>query len=82
MRSYAIKLTQQNLPAFAGIGYTVYAIDWLGMANSSRPPFPKPKSEHSEREQVLEAESFFVDALESWRIANGLETMTLMGDYF
>ncbi|RKO88140.1 Alpha/Beta hydrolase protein, partial [Blyttiomyces helicus] len=57
----------------------LYSIDWLGMANSSRPPFPRLTPNQSESSIVSTAESFFVDSLEAWREANGIDTMTLMG---
>jgi pimeloyl-ACP methyl ester carboxylesterase len=38
---------QKSLP-----GWKIYAIDWLGMANSSRPSFPNWKDKASERDNV------------------------------
>lgn len=61
------------------LSFSIYAIDWLGMANSSRPPFPTQKKSQTPLEHVAEAESFFVDSLEQWRIANNIESMTLLG---
>ncbi|KIY67368.1 alpha/beta-hydrolase [Cylindrobasidium torrendii FP15055 ss-10] len=58
---------------------SVYAVDWLGMGRSARPPFSikSPRSDTAAR--VAEAESFFIDALEEWRGVQGLERMTLIG---
>ncbi|TPX59569.1 hypothetical protein SpCBS45565_g07698 [Spizellomyces sp. 'palustris'] len=68
---------------FAGLsdvsGWRIYAIDWLGMANSSRPSFPKLKRGVTDDEIVEDAEAFFVESLEKWREANGIDSMTLMG---
>lgn len=50
------------------------------MANSSRPPFPKMKRGATDDEIVADAENFFIESLEDWRKANGIETMTLMGE--
>ncbi|KAJ3336834.1 hypothetical protein HDU93_002074 [Gonapodya sp. JEL0774] len=50
----------------------IMAFDWLGMGNSSRPPFPK----HNDPEK---AEKWFVDSLEAWRQASGIEKMVLCG---
>lgn len=58
-------------------GWRLYALDMLGMGNSSRPAFriaakdPKAK--------IAEAESFFVDALEEWRKIRNIEKFTLLG---
>ncbi|KAJ3014671.1 hypothetical protein HKX48_005019 [Thoreauomyces humboldtii] len=60
-------------------GWRIYAIDWLGMANSSRPPFPKLRSGGTDEEISGDAEAFFVESLEKWRKANSIDTMTLMG---
>ena len=83
----------------SGLGLTkltnwrIYAIDWLGMANSSRPPFPKQKKDQSEDDYItgtlffepqmivdlVETEDFFVDSLEKWRERNNIQKMTLLG---
>lgn len=48
------------------------------MAQSSRPDFPK--FDASQRDASVDAaESFFVDALDEWRTAVGIERMTLAG---
>ncbi|KAI8941772.1 hypothetical protein NX059_002976 [Plenodomus lindquistii] len=58
-------------------GWKVYALDLLGMGRSSRPNF---KIHAKDKEgKVSEAESWFVDALEEWRIKRGLERFTLLG---
>lgn len=58
--------------------WDVYSIDWLGMANSSRPPFPK-SIKKSVIDDAKQAESFFIDSLEDWRIKYGISKMTLVG---
>ncbi|GAB7358970.1 hypothetical protein MBLNU230_g5044t1 [Neophaeotheca triangularis] len=58
-------------------GWKLFALDMLGMGRSSRPPF---KIHAKDKEaKVREAESWFVDALEEWRIKRGIEKMTLLG---
>jgi cardiolipin-specific phospholipase len=57
--------------------WKLYALDMLGMGRSSRPSF---KIHAKEREdKIKEAEGWFVDALEEWRIKRGIEKMTLLG---
>ncbi|KAI7623133.1 alpha/beta-hydrolase, partial [Hortaea werneckii] len=57
--------------------WKLYALDLLGMGRSSRPPF---KINAKDKEgKVREAESWFIDALEEWRIKKGIEKMTLLG---
>ncbi len=46
----------------------IYAIDWLGMGRSGRPPFPKYTGTNDEA-CLREALSFFLDSLEEWRAA-------------
>ncbi|KAF3917380.1 hypothetical protein ABW21_db0203553 [Orbilia brochopaga] len=58
-------------------GWSLYALDLLGMGRSARPHF-KIHS-HDRIGKVREAESFFVDSLEDWRKARGLDKFTLMG---
>jgi cardiolipin-specific phospholipase len=48
------------------------------MGNSSRPEWNLNK-DLSEQESVFEAENFFIDALEDWRIATGISKMTILG---
>lgn len=52
----------------------VFAIDWLGCGLSSRPAFGCRSRE--------QAEAFFVDSLEQWRRAQGLDKMLLCGHSF
>ncbi|KAF9263608.1 alpha/beta-hydrolase [Marasmius fiardii PR-910] len=58
---------------------SVFAVDWLGMGRSARPPFSISASRKDTRARVEEAESFFVESLEEWRQKMGLEKMTLVG---
>ncbi|KAJ2802124.1 hypothetical protein H4R20_003403 [Coemansia guatemalensis] len=62
-------------------GWDVYAIDWLGMGRSSRPPYKSQRGE-SEDARVAHAENFFVESLEEWRQRMGIERMTLCGHSF
>jgi cardiolipin-specific phospholipase len=57
----------------------VYAVDWLGMGRSARVPFSVKAKRHDNVGRATEAESFFIDALEEWRVKQGLEQMTLIG---
>ncbi|MCJ1312074.1 hypothetical protein MMC25_005748 [Agyrium rufum] len=58
-------------------GWKVYALDMLGMGRSSRPSF---RIKAKEREaSITEAESWFVDALEEWRVQRKIERFTLLG---
>ncbi|KAI0036011.1 alpha/beta-hydrolase [Vararia minispora EC-137] len=69
-----------TLAKWAGArGTPVYALDWLGMGRSARPPFRIKAKRTEVPERVAEAESFFLDALEEWRQKMGLEKMTLVG---
>jgi cardiolipin-specific phospholipase len=58
-------------------GWKVYALDLLGMGRSTRPPFKIHAKDR--KESVTEAENWFIDALEEWRIKRGLERFTLLG---
>ena len=58
-------------------GWKLYALDLLGMGRSSRPPFRIQAKDHEGK--IKEAESWFVDALEEWRIKKGIEKFTLLG---
>ncbi|KAJ1979088.1 hypothetical protein H4R35_001644 [Dimargaris xerosporica] len=70
----------------------VYSIDWLGMGLSSRPDATRwfgsaePTAEHGlgeiEHTRRHRAEQFFVDSLERWRIAVGVDRMVLVGHSF
>ncbi|MCJ1437850.1 hypothetical protein MMC27_007237 [Xylographa pallens] len=58
-------------------GWKVYALDLLGMGRSSRPTF---KIHAKDREgKITEAENWFIDALEEWRIARKIDRFTLLG---
>ncbi|PWN48829.1 alpha/beta-hydrolase [Violaceomyces palustris] len=71
----------QNLKSLAQIPNSrLYALDWLGMGRSSRPPFHIPSSLSKTTEtRVNAAESFFVDSLEEWRQKAGLDKMVIVG---
>ena len=58
-------------------GWRLYALDLLGMGRSSRPPF-KLRSKTRE-EQITEAEAWFVDSLEEWRVKRKIDKFTLLG---
>ncbi|CAK5275774.1 unnamed protein product [Mycena citricolor] len=58
---------------------SVYAVDWLGMGRSARVPFTIKAPRKDTPKRVAEAESFFIDSLESWRKKMKLEQMTLIG---
>jgi cardiolipin-specific phospholipase len=58
-------------------GWKVYALDLLGMGRSSRSTFKIHAKDKDGK--IAEAESFFVDALEEWRIKRGLDKFTLLG---
>jgi pimeloyl-ACP methyl ester carboxylesterase len=62
-----------NIDALAEQYEHVYAIDLLGFGRSSRPHFRAKTPE--------EAERFFVNALERWRIQLKLDKMILLGEY-
>ncbi|CAD6949988.1 unnamed protein product [Tilletia laevis] len=71
----------QNLRSLASIPNSrLFALDWLGMGRSSRPPFHIPNSitKQGVEARVKAAESFFVDSLEEWRQKMELERMTLV----
>ena len=61
-------------------GWKVYALDWLGMGRSTRPPFAMKA--RTRQDQVVEAEAWFVDSLEEWRQINRIDKMTLLGHSF
>ncbi|KAH7385165.1 Alpha/Beta hydrolase protein [Phaeosphaeria sp. MPI-PUGE-AT-0046c] len=58
-------------------GWKVYALDLLGMGRSSRPNFKIHAKDNQGK--INESESWFVDALEEWRIKRGLDKFTLLG---
>lgn len=58
-------------------GWKLYALDLLGMGRSSRPPF---KVHAKDRQgSITEAENWFIDALEEWRVQKKIERFTLLG---
>lgn len=58
-------------------GWQLHALDMLGMGRSTRPSF---KIRAKEREAAIrEAEAWFVDALEEWRIKRKIDRFTLLG---
>jgi cardiolipin-specific phospholipase len=58
-------------------GWKLYALDLLGMGRSSRPPF---KVHTKDRQgSITEAENWFIDALEEWRVQKKIERFTLLG---
>ena len=58
-------------------GWKVYALDLLGMGRSSRPPF---KLHSKDRQKcITEAEDWFIDALEEWRVQRNINRFTLVG---
>lgn len=58
-------------------GWRLFALDMLGMGNSSRPAFRIHAKDP--KEKIAEAEGWFVDALEEWRKIRNIEKFTLMG---
>ena len=58
-------------------GWQLYALDLLGMGRSSRPPFRIKAKERAA--QITEAEDWFVDSLEEWRVAKKIDRFTLLG---
>ena len=58
-------------------GWKLYALDLLGMGRSTRPPF---KLTSKDRQScITEAEDWFIDALEEWRVKKKIDRFTLMG---
>lgn len=71
-------LFYQNFePVTRVAGWRLYALDMLGMGNSSRPPFRIKAKDPQEK--IAEAEGFFVDALEEWRKIRKIDKFTLLG---
>ncbi|KAG7819139.1 hypothetical protein KL919_002842 [Ogataea angusta] len=58
-------------------GTRLHAIDLPGFGLSSRPPFPNLKGDTAD--DVTKSEDFFIDAMEKWRIAKGLDRFILIG---
>ena len=82
----------RNLHGLSKHFHTIYAVDMMGWGLSSRPPFPTfdqqrndskdnndEHQKHRKQQSVTEAEDFFVQSLEAWRAANGIESMILGG---
>ncbi|KAJ7133960.1 alpha/beta-hydrolase [Mycena crocata] len=73
----------RNLPALAEWagrrGSRAYAVDWLGMGRSARVPFIIKAARSDIPGRGREAEAFFIDSLEEWRLKMQLEQMTLIG---
>ena len=61
----------RNLGPLASAGFRCFAVDWLGTGMSGRPPFTSQTHDA--------AVAFFLDALESWRAANGIDRFALVG---
>ncbi|KKK17168.1 hypothetical protein P175DRAFT_0516266 [Aspergillus ochraceoroseus IBT 24754] len=58
-------------------GWQLHALDLLGMGRSTRPNFRiKAKAREA---AIKEAEDWFVDALEEWRVKRKIERFTLLG---
>lgn len=67
----------QNLDALSAVpGWRVHALDLLGYGRSARPKFVVKASEPYEK--IKETEKFFIDSLEAWRKARGLERFTFV----
>ncbi|KAI0539500.1 Alpha/Beta hydrolase protein [Xylaria digitata] len=58
-------------------GWKIYALDWLGMGNSKRPPFKITAKDP--KEKTTEAENWFIDSLEEWRKIRKLDKFTIIG---
>ena len=58
-------------------GWKIYALDLLGMGRSSRPPFKVHGKDR--QENITEAENWFIDALEEWRVQKKIDRFTLLG---
>jgi cardiolipin-specific phospholipase len=58
-------------------GWKVWALDMLGMGRSTRPAWKIHAKDHEGK--IREAEGWFVDALEEWRVAKKIDKFTLLG---
>lgn len=58
-------------------GWKIYALDMLGMGRSTRPSFKISAKDQAGK--IAETESWFIDALEEWRILKKLDKFTLLG---
>lgn len=62
-----------NLEGLSSIpGCRLHAIDMLGFGCSGRPTFPVSGDGTTPIKKVLEAEAFFVDSFEKWRLKRGI----------
>ena len=64
----------RNMPGLVRHHSSVYSIDWLGSGLSSRAEWKSAMDN-----DPAEAERYFVDALEAWRCALGIEKFHLLG---
>ncbi|KFZ17626.1 hypothetical protein V502_04532 [Pseudogymnoascus sp. VKM F-4520 (FW-2644)] len=58
-------------------GLKLYALDMLGMGRSTRPPFKVNAKD--QQGKISEAENWFIDALEEWRVLRKIDKFTLLG---
>jgi cardiolipin-specific phospholipase len=58
-------------------GWRLFALDMLGMGNSTRPNFKICAKDP--KQKISEAEGWFIDALEEWRKIRKIEKFTLLG---
>ncbi|PLB41933.1 putative alpha/beta hydrolase [Aspergillus candidus] len=58
-------------------GWQLHALDLLGMGRSTRPAFRIDAK--SREDAIKEAEDWFIDALEEWRIKRKIDRFTLLG---
>jgi cardiolipin-specific phospholipase len=58
-------------------GWRLYALDLLGMGRSSRPTFRVHAKDQEGK--IREAENWFIDALEEWRVQKRIDRFTLIG---
>lgn len=64
----------------AATGRRTFFLDWLGMGLSSRPnPHLLASKTDSVESRVATAEHFFLDSLENWRRAEGIDRMLIVG---
>ena len=69
----------QALSSMIQKGYNIYSIDWLGMGMSSRPKFPRKRYLMDQVQMIQEAEDFFIDSFEEWRLKMKIDSMVLVG---
>ncbi|QSZ33485.1 hypothetical protein DSL72_005053 [Monilinia vaccinii-corymbosi] len=58
-------------------GWKIYALDMLGMGRSTRPAFRISAKDQAGK--IAETESWFIDALEEWRVLKKIDKFTLLG---